>query len=130
MFHPISSKNKGSPSKAPNSKNLILQAALLEMPSAQENGRRARGNFKIPELNAEQKKRWDDGVKAASAKLLSSQVQNESVLGTRYLQRTSTIAYKKHLQGLRYFCFLIADFDSLLILLEEAPAGRLPSVNV
>jgi hypothetical protein len=27
-------------------------------------------------------------------------------------------------------CFLIAEFDSLLILLEEAPAGRLPSVNV
>jgi hypothetical protein len=33
------------------------------------------------------------------------------------------------MKGLRYFAFLLYDYESMLILLEKAPPGRLPSVN-
>jgi hypothetical protein len=74
-------------------------------------------------LNSEEKKKWDDGVKEARARLASSQCENDNILGSRYLQPSSTNAYMKHIEGIRYFCFLIGDFDSI-------PPGRLPSVCV
>jgi hypothetical protein len=112
-------------------KNQILCQSLEQMRTLQTtNGRRVRVKFKIPQLNAQQKKKWDDGVKEAKARLASSQCENDNILGSRCLQQSSTNAYMKHIDGIRFFCYLIGDFDSMLILLKEAPPGRLPSVSV
>jgi hypothetical protein len=112
-------------------KNQILCQSLEQMRTSQSaNGRRLRVKFKIPQLNAQQKKKWDDGVKEAKARLASSQCGNDSILGSRHLQPASANAYMKHIEGIRYFCYLLGDFDSILTLLKEAPPGRLPSVSV
>jgi hypothetical protein len=120
------------PSIKSGKKSETLRQSLQEMRSQNSNGRKKRTVFKIPTLNKKQKKKWDDGIKAAKARLAvnSSEHANESILGRRYLQPATTRTYTKHIDGMKYFCFLLGDFDSMLILLKNAPPGRLVSVDL
>jgi hypothetical protein len=124
------------PKKSAGKKSKLLQSIEMQVLNANSgsggsgNGRNKKIIFRIPKLNSAQKKIWSDGVKAAEKSLKASQIEHDGILGTRTLQRKSKEAYMKHLTGLRYFCFLIGDFESMLILLDKAPVGRLPSCRV
>ena len=49
--------------------------------------------------------------------------------GSRPLSKNSKSQYEKHFRGLKYFCSLVGDYESLLILSDNAPSPFCPSMN-
>ncbi|KAI9345453.1 hypothetical protein DFJ73DRAFT_489403 [Zopfochytrium polystomum] len=49
--------------------------------------------------------------------------------GTKQLAENTLPFYQKHMRGIQYFCAIIGDYDSLLMLLEEPPTPVCPSMK-
>ena len=49
--------------------------------------------------------------------------------GSRCLESNSKRSYKKNIRGLQYFCSLIGDYESLLMLLDNPPEPFCPSMS-
>jgi hypothetical protein len=53
----------------------------------------------------------------------------KALTGGRPLSLNTRLAYDKHFRGLKYFCCLIGDYESLLVLQEDAPSKLCPSMS-
>ncbi|KAH9148838.1 hypothetical protein AeRB84_007935, partial [Aphanomyces euteiches] len=81
-------------------------------------------------LTPELKEATDKAIRALLADLdLQQSVEARPLTGSALLETNSIAAYKKHLRGLYFFCSLVGDYDSLLILLECPPEPFCPSMS-
>ena len=84
-------------------------------------------SYKVPD---EIKRIAREGVEEVIKKMeLSLDVHKRPMLGTRPLAENTTISYMKHINGLRYFCSVVGDYESLLVFMEQSPAEFCPSAN-
>ncbi|KAF0712480.1 hypothetical protein As57867_004805, partial [Aphanomyces stellatus] len=60
---------------------------------------------------------------------LTPSISSQSYTGSRSLKPNSKVAYTKHLRGLKYFCSLVGDYESLLMLLDRPPQPFCPAMN-
>jgi hypothetical protein len=54
---------------------------------------------------------------------------NQQPTGNRNLVNSSKAQYLTHYRGLRYFCCLIGDYESLLILQDNPPQPFVPAID-
>ncbi|KAH9097852.1 hypothetical protein LEN26_016941 [Aphanomyces euteiches] len=81
-------------------------------------------------LTPELKEATDKAIGALLADLdLQQSVEARPLTGSAPLETNSIAAYKKHLRGLYFFCSLVGDYNSLLILLECPPEPFCPSMS-
>ncbi len=55
--------------------------------------------------------------------------KNQPPTGNRNLEDSSKTQYQTHYRGLRYFCCLIGDYESLLILQDNPPEPFVPAID-
>ncbi|KAJ3310170.1 hypothetical protein HDV04_005364 [Boothiomyces sp. JEL0838] len=60
---------------------------------------------------------------------LAMSPKKHRLFGNHCLAKKTERDYLKHIRGLRYFCCLIGDYESLLILQEDAPRPFSPAVS-
>ncbi|ORY43852.1 hypothetical protein BCR33DRAFT_251222 [Rhizoclosmatium globosum] len=90
------------------------------------NQKKTQDRFKIPEdLQSKAKV----GIQEALKRLNLTQAANPvAPHGNKPLSENSIAAYQKHINLMNYFCSLIGDYDSMLMLLERPPQ-RPPSMS-
>ncbi|SPQ99558.1 unnamed protein product (mitochondrion) [Plasmodiophora brassicae] len=75
---------------------------------------------------------WADavvGLGLVRRRLRVSEGTSRPVTGSKPLAKNSVHAYGKHIRGLRYYCCLVGDYDSLLVLQDDAPSDHCPSMS-
>ncbi|CEO95342.1 hypothetical protein PBRA_004108, partial [Plasmodiophora brassicae] len=75
---------------------------------------------------------WADavvGLGLVRRRLRVSEGASRPVTGSKPLAKNSVHAYGKHIRGLRYYCCLVGDYDSLLVLQDDAPSDHCPSMS-
>jgi hypothetical protein len=81
-------------------------------------------------IEEEVAKKADIAVKILLEGLPSKQsLERRSHVGSAPLRPNSCSTYKKHIRGLQYFCTLIGDYESYLILLDHPPEPFCPAMN-
>lgn len=75
---------------------------------------------------------WSDariGLDRVLARLRLTSGPSRPLTGTRPLASSSLQNYNKHYRGLRFFCCLVGDYESLLLLQNDAPEDFCPSMS-
>ncbi|KAI3646049.1 hypothetical protein MP228_008977 [Amoeboaphelidium protococcarum] len=88
-------------------------------------------NAEVYRIPAEVQILADQGVETTLARINLQLADEEGELtGNRVLADNSLKSYAKHYKGLRYFCSLIGDYESLHMVHDRAPTRFCPSMSI
>jgi hypothetical protein len=88
--------------------------------------RRNRKKYHIP---AEWLQEARAGMNEVLVRLRLSMGNSRPLTGSRLLSANTSQAYQKHYRGLRYFCCMIGDYESLIFLQDDAPSHYCPAMS-